>query len=123
MGSITLKMEGIDKLKQVMSTATPSLKKDIENTLIDAALSLQERTMKNLTDNKSVRTGTLVKSFGRTPEIRKANGEISVIAGTDVEYAPYVEYGTSRMPAKPYFNPAFEETRSELENTLKELVG
>jgi HK97 gp10 family phage protein len=26
--------------------------------------------------------------------------------GTDVEYAPYVEFGTGRMAAQPYLRPA-----------------
>lgn len=32
--------------------------------------------------------------------------------GTDVEYAPYVEYGTSRMAAQPYVTPAVERARA-----------
>jgi HK97 gp10 family phage protein len=28
--------------------------------------------------------------------------------GTDVEYAPYVEFGTSRMRAQPYLRPAIQ---------------
>lgn len=30
----------------------------------------------------------------------------STSAGTNVEYAPYVELGTSKMAAKPYLKPA-----------------
>ena len=32
--------------------------------------------------------------------------EKAVIIGTNVEYAPYVELGTSRMKAQPYLRPA-----------------
>lgn len=31
--------------------------------------------------------------------------------GTNVEYAPYVEYGTRRMGAQPYLRPAMDITR------------
>ena len=30
------------------------------------------------------------------------------IVGTNVEYAPYVEYGTRRASARPYFRPAID---------------
>ena len=30
------------------------------------------------------------------------------IVGTNVEYAPYVEYGTRRTSARPYFRPAID---------------
>ncbi len=34
--------------------------------------------------------------------------------GTPVEYAPYVEYGTSRMAAQPYLRPALDENIGKL---------
>lgn len=43
--------------------------------------------------------------------------------GTNVEYAPYVELGTSRQSAQPYLEPAvtnhFDEYKEIAEKTLK----
>ena len=43
--------------------------------------------------------------------------------GTNVEYAPYVELGTSRMAARPYLRPAAEnhgdEYRALMEQAMK----
>ena len=33
--------------------------------------------------------------------------------GTNTAYAPFVEYGTSKMPAQPFLEPAFEEGRKQ----------
>lgn len=33
--------------------------------------------------------------------------------GTNIEYGPYVELGTSRMRAQPYLRPALDEKRGE----------
>ena len=38
--------------------------------------------------------------------------------GTNIEYGPYVELGTSRQRAQPYLRPALDEKRSE---ALKEV--
>lgn len=38
-----------------------------------------------------------------------------VYAEATAEYAQYVEYGTSRMSAQPFFEPALEEALAELE--------
>ncbi len=40
-------------------------------------------------------------------------GEKSVYIGTDVEYAAFVELGTSRMKARPYLKPAATEHTAE----------
>ena len=49
--------------------------------------------------------------------------EPSAVVGTDVEYAEFVEYGTSRQSAQPYMRPAAEEgkhiLKAEMEKELK----
>jgi len=39
--------------------------------------------------------------------------------GTAVTYAPYIEYGTSRMPARPFLRPAFYDTKHLANEALK----
>lgn len=39
--------------------------------------------------------------------------------GTNIEYGPYQELGTSRMAAQPYLRPAYDEKRGE---ALKEIA-
>lgn len=43
----------------------------------------------------------------------------AVCVGTNVEYAPYVELGTSRMGAQPYLVPAAENHGSEYADIIK----
>ncbi len=43
----------------------------------------------------------------------------TVYVGTNVEYAPYVELGTSRMGAKPYLRPAVENNKRKIEKAIE----
>lgn len=54
-----------------------------------------------------VDTGRLRSSI-RAVDGKDATG-VYVDVGTNVEYAPHVEFGTSRMPAQPYMRPALAE--------------
>lgn len=49
-------------------------------------------------------------------------GEDFEVVGTNVEYAPYVEYGTSRMKAQPYIKPAVEEHAEEYKQIFEEYL-
>lgn len=64
-----------------------------------------------------VDTGRLRNSISHATD-----GE-AVYIGTNVEYAPYVELGTSRMKARPYLRPAAEnfgdEYRALMEQAMK----
>lgn len=41
---------------------------------------------------------------------------LQVAFGTNVKYAPYVEYGTERMTAQPFIAPAKVKVEREIEN-------
>ena len=80
-----------------------------------------------------IRTGTLRRSIhvgghteltpdygdGAGYEDLGEPGSLRAIVGTNLEYAPYQEYGTSRgVPAHPYMKPAMD---TERDNVLKEI--
>lgn len=60
-----------------------------------------------------VDTGTLRNS------ISHAVDDNTAIIGTNVEYAPYVELGTSKMDARPYLRPAVENHIKEYKEIAK----
>lgn len=63
-------------------------------------------------------TGTLARSIVAEPE-----NPLSWVVGTDVEYAPFVEYGTHRMAAQPYLTPAAEAQRQRFISALNRVIG
>lgn len=43
--------------------------------------------------------------------------------GTNVKYAPYVELGTSKMPARPFIRPAVENHLSEYQQIFEQTLS
>ena len=72
----------------------------ISDNLVTAAL-MVERTAKQTVP---VLTGALKRSITHQPEVPKR--EVKV--GSNLDYAKYVELGTSKMSARPYLRPALE---------------
>ena len=64
---------------------------------------------------KAVDTGHLMGSI--THKVYKK--DLKVRIGTNVEYAPYVELGTYKMPERPFLTTAFIESRP----VIKEIFG
>lgn len=62
-----------------------------------------------------VDTGRLRNSITHTVD----NGEKAVYIGTNVEYGPYVELGTSRQKAQPFLTPAAQNHGSEYREMLE----
>ena len=66
-----------------------------------------------------VDTGALRNSIGTTI----SNGGLSAEIGPTVHYAPYLEYGTRRMPPQPYMGPAAERRAEAFVQAVESLGG
>lgn len=97
--AITTKME--DHSKEVIRTKDDAIAKALEM-MGQHAVSY---TRLNLTATGAVDTGRLRASYTHVPEQK----EEAVYVGTNVEYAPYIEYGTYKMDARPCLKNAINE--------------
>lgn len=84
----------------------------IEKALKSVALSAEKYAKRDC----PVDTGRLRSSI--THETDKNTAYI----GTNVEYAPYVEMGTSRMRAQPFLEPAMEQHLSEYKEMIETIL-
>lgn len=67
-----------------------------------------------------VDTGRLRGSI--TTKFKSSNTNPEAEVGTNVEYAPYVEYGTIKMAGKPFLNPAYDKHLEEFENEVSRII-
>ena len=68
--------------------------------------------------NAPVDTGRLRSSITNRLDID--GNQIVGVVGTNVEYASFLEHGTSKMPAHPFLFPALEANREKIKDLLKE---
>lgn len=61
------------------------------------------------------RTGNLMNSIGRDLE------GLSAVIGPTAHYGVYLEYGTSRMRARPYMGPALDAVTPSFVKAVEEL--
>jgi HK97 gp10 family phage protein len=66
-----------------------------------------------------VRTGTLRRSIHSAIETSSPTIATALV-GTDLIYAPFVEYGTRFMSAQPYLRPALDEKRAAAQDVIRD---
>lgn len=125
--SASFTVEGIDELiskfeklgKNVDSVTNEALKAG-GKVIIDEAKSV-------LSSNGSVLTGKLRDGLS-VSGIKGGKGGKYVEAGitkgdnSPIYYGKFVEWGTVKMPAKPFLAPAFESTKEEVEEQIKNKI-
>lgn len=76
-----------------------------KDALQQIALAVQAAAMRNT----PVKTGTLRRSI-----TTRVEGNAAYV-GTSVVYAPFVEYGTRHMPARPYLSTGLDDAQQQIE--------
>ena len=120
-----IEIVGFRELEDKLSRLDEKLKCALEEALEEIAEKIRD-------DAKSfapVDTGALRKSIRVE---KKGELQFSVVAGDggvinprtgrEVDYAGFVEFGTSRMSPQPYMQPALEKNRDEILNIVKRKV-
>lgn len=137
MTRININMEGLNALLSQLQQLGAAGNEIIEETIFDVATETQAlavqgingppksgvtyvKTNPNRTHTASAPgqypasdTGRLVASVRAVPV---ANG---YEVGTDVAYGPMLEFGTTRMAARPWLLPSFERARVNVEKELR----
>ena len=82
--------------------------KSVKNTMPNLMTIIALDILGEAVDRCPIDTGRLINSLNYEADAKHA------IIGTNVEYAPYVEFGTKNMDAQPYLRPAFDSTKKKL---------
>lgn len=92
------------------------ISKDVENELEQALMTGGLRVERDAKIKVPVDTGRLRSSIATRLTAEGDSRYVEV--GTNVKYAPYVEYGTSKQPAQPFLYPAFAENKQKIFNDI-----
>lgn len=116
-------VDNTDEIKKLMENEIASALEEI-GIMAEGYAKIELSTPKTHadgTERPNVDTGRLRNSI--THAVRMDGQEKAVYIGTNVEYAPYVEMGTSRARPYPYLRPAatnhLDEYKAKIEEYLK----
>jgi len=106
-------MKNKPKMKWKGREAKQAAEQGKRKALLSAAILVEgEATVRTPVD-----TGNLRSSLTHSVDNDSAR------VGTNVEYAPYVEYGTENMPAQAYLEPALTTNIRRINKLMGEIMG
>lgn len=112
--STTVTIKGLNNLTRKFH----KLQKAAQGRILENAVTAGCLPIQNAAVVKApVETGTLRRSI-HTEIISSSESSVRASVGTDVEYAPYQEFGTVHIPAHPYLRPAFDEQKNNAKNEI-----
>ena len=112
-----------DELNKAIEQSGPDFQKELKKILSITGFEQERKAKINATSYPKVISGRLRSSIqGRAKDgmiILQAGGHID---GEVVDYAPYVELGTSKMAPRLFMKRAIDQEAPHLESRLKKLL-
>lgn len=109
-------MEGLDELRKKLESF--ARKSDVEDSALEKA---GEHLRQEIQNSVPVLTGSLKAAIVKGEVI---NGKIQIGPSQQgpAFRAHFVEFGTSKMPAKPFMRPAFEREKANIERIMAQEI-
>ena len=136
----TITLQGGPELQAALKNATKDMKAAVADAVTATGLELRGDVVKRI--QRGPKTGIIYQrrgvshqssAAGQAPATdtgRLANsitfeqvGPVSVTVGSALIYAAYLEYGTTRMAARPVWRPAVEDMTPKFRNRLLRALG
>lgn len=102
----------VDNSKAVLNAE----KKAVEAGLIKIGEAAVKNTRRIIEEKNIIDTGDLLRSI----DYQVNESDQSVSFGTPQDYGPYLELGTSRIPARPFVKPAALDNVNEYKKILED---
>jgi len=100
--TINVKIVNLDKVKELLKTASDDVKKNVDKGIKEAGFFIQTEIQESIAGHRAE-----IRSFdtGRFASSIKATfpKQYVAIVGTDVDYAKFLEYGTSKIEPRSHF--------------------
>ncbi|MCY6354517.1 HK97-gp10 family putative phage morphogenesis protein [Clostridium sp. ZS2-4] len=119
----SIELQGVDEILNRIQSIGANVGRLENKALRNAA----EPILEDAKANAPVRTGKLKKGLKIT-RVKKKDGVKYILVGVDrgdnseIFYGKFIEFGTSKMPAKPFMQPAYEKNKDNIKRTIAETL-
>ena len=121
-GVVSITLLGVADVAKMLYQATEDINVLMNENLLRASAlcvsEVQQSIFGNRGEERSVDTGNFANSIQVGPMVSSGKIE-SVSVFSEVEYAPFLEFGTSKLPARGHF----QNTAFRIEPNIKEMFN
>lgn len=139
--SVTIRLDGAKQLQAALRDMSDDMRAEVGKAVVTTAVKLRGDVVKSI--QRGPKSGAVYRKYsprrthqasapGQPPATdtgRLANsiefdkrGDLAATVGSALAYSVHLEYGTSRMAARPFFRPAVERIRPVFDDLLQDAI-
>lgn len=113
-----VKLEGMDQLMRQISAIGRSVEAGTKEKALKAGAELLKEKVK---ESAPVRTGKLKENI-IVSDVKDGVVNVGPDQQGDAFYGHFLEFGTSKMSAKPFMGPVYENNKQDVQDKMAEVI-
>ena len=114
------RVRGAKELIRALEKLDNNVRDDIKREFEKGAKKIEADAKRELRKGHGVKTGTLKRSI--TSQVDAGKDRITARIGTNLEYAPYVEFGHRGFPGYKYLTNAYQKNLPGIVSGLRQVI-
>ena len=119
--SVSIEVSGIPEALKFLNTKEKDIDKGITAGLSKAAVFIQGEVKSSIAGQRAEPTSVDTGRFLNSVDFMVGNDEAVVF--TDIDYAKFLEYGTSKFTARPHFRNTKSRNQDKVKDIIKEEIN
>ena len=115
--NFSIKIEGINKVANFLNTKKVVVDKSVQAGLEQAGLFMEGEVIESIAGHRqeptSVDTGNFIHS------VKHNTSEDATVISSPINYAQYLEHGTSKLPARHHFENSLKRNKDKIIKILQ----
>lgn len=117
-GFVQVEIKGVAEAIRAIRDKGKDIKNGIDSKTLQAANFLQSEIQESIIGNRSEPKSVDTGNFANSIEVEKIK-DLEYSIETDVEYAKFLEYGTSKIHPRPHFRNTVNQKKQQIIDIIK----
>jgi len=118
---MTIELTGMDELIKNLEAVSKDISKDLARCVRKGGEIIRDAAKANIRAQGLIDTGALHDNMSiNTTEKDRSQVEVTIGPGKKQFYGYFHEYGTSKMKARPFLRPAYDENIEKVQDVIAE---
>ncbi len=118
---MAISLEGVDELIKNLESVSNDVAADLARCIRKGGKIVLDAAKDNIKSHKLIKSGDLLDNMSmNTTEKDRTQVEVTIGPGKKQFYGMFHEYGTSKMKARPFLRPAYDENIEKVQEVIAE---
>lgn len=119
---ISIKVEGIENVQRFLKEKSKEIVNKTQGAIMQSGFYIQAEVQESIARGKNAPKAFDTGNLARSVKAEKGDKPLTSVVSTNVGYAKFIEYGTTKMAERPHFRNTAKLNQQKVSDFIKKAI-